>query len=345
MARRLRSPFVWGPVTLALLAFVIWRSRIWEAGDTLGVVSVQPLIAAVLVGAASPLLWAIRSAQLLGSVGYPVPVGALVPMTTFANTINNLTPGSVGEFVRLYLLRVHHGGDYATGGAIILLERFVALAYLTSSAVVAWLAVQQHLPGPVVVALLGAVVVAPGAAYRVGLRPIAWFAAAPLGRFAGTRAAGLIGALLAAEGTIGRLLTRPAVLVRFALVSSALFAVNSIQLVLVAAALGVTIDPFAAWGVLGVAVTAGVLSLLPFGLGAADIVLVTLLGVLGVAVAPATAIAFGYRLVATLPVTLAGVASYAWLSVRMPESGLSGAASSAREGLAVDIGAGSRDPE
>ena len=39
-----------------------------------------------------------------------------------------------------------------------------------------------------------------------------------------------IGALLAAEGTIGRLLTRPAVLVRFALVSSALFAVNSIQL-------------------------------------------------------------------------------------------------------------------
>ena len=327
---------MWGPVSLALLTFVVWRSRIWEAGDTLGAVSGLPLVAAVLLGGASPILWAVRSASLLGSVGYRVPVSALIPMTTFANTINNLTPGSVGEFVRLYLLRVQYSVDYTAGGAVIIVERFVALAYLSASALVAWIAVQGHLAGPVVVVVLAAVVVAPGAVYRLGLRPIAWFAAAPLGRIAGTRASGLIGTLLAAETTISKLVTDPIVLGRFALASGALFAVSAMQLVLVAGALGQSLDPLAAWGALGLAVTAGVLSLLPFGLGAADIVLVALLGVLGIAAAPATAMAFGYRLVGTLPVTIAGVASYAWLSVRMPEHGLSGAATRAREGLWVD---------
>jgi uncharacterized membrane protein YbhN (UPF0104 family) len=318
---------------VALLGLVIWRSRIWEAGATLGVVSGLPLLAALVLAAAPPFLWAIRSAHLLESAGDRVPVGALVPMTTFANTINNLTPGSVGEFVRLYLLRIQLGVGYSTGGAVILIERFVALAYLTASSLVAWIAVQAHVAGPVIIAVLAAVAVGPGVSYRFGLRPIAWLAAAPLARVAGLRASGLVGALLTAEGTIARLLTDPLVLLRFAIVSAALFAVMATQLMLVADALGVALEPLAAWGALGLAVTAGVLSLLPFGLGAADIVLVALLGALGIAAAPATAIAFGYRLVATLPVTLAGVASYAWLSVRMPESGLAGAAASARAGL------------
>jgi uncharacterized membrane protein YbhN (UPF0104 family) len=86
--------------------------------------------------------------------------------------------------------------------------------------------------------------------------------------------------------------------------------------------------------------TAGILSLLPFGLGSTDFVLVALLGVLGVDVTSATGITFGYRLVASLPLGIAGVASYAWLSARLPAGGTRGALSE----FGAAIGAGDGGP-
>ncbi|HEY4632899.1 MAG TPA: hypothetical protein VIH00_03195, partial [Candidatus Limnocylindrales bacterium] len=91
-----------------------------------------------------------------------------------------------------------------------------------------------------------------------------------------------------------------------------------------------------AWGALGIAITVGVVSLLPFGLGSTDVVLVALLGVLGLDVATATATVFGYRLVATLPQGLVGVASYAWLSARLPAGGARAAV--AQVGAAIGEG-------
>jgi uncharacterized membrane protein YbhN (UPF0104 family) len=254
-------------------------------------------------------------------------------MTTFANTINNLTPGSVGELARLYLLRAYHGVDYATGGAVILIERLVSIGYLAVSAALAWLAVQSALPAWLLsIAAIG-LVASPAIAYRIGLRPIAWFIAYPLRRLGGNRWPGAVAGLLRAETLTARLLVDPVGLLRFAVVTGLVFAVGTAQLILVAAALGVTIAPLAAWGALGLAITAGVISFLPFGLGAADLVLVTLLGTLGIEPATATAIAFGYRLVSTLPTALLGVVSYAWLSARLPAGGLDGAADAARSGL------------
>ena len=54
------------------------------------------------------------------------------------------------------------------------------------------------------------------------------------------------------------------------------------QLLLVAAAIGQPLDPAAAWGALGLGIIVGVLSLLPFGLGSADLVVAGLLVVAGV---------------------------------------------------------------
>ncbi len=82
----------------------------------------------------------------------------------------------------------------------------------------------------------------------------------------------------------------------------------------------------AAWGALGLAIIAGVVSLLPFGLGSADLVLVALLGVAGIPGAEAAAIAFGYRIVSTLPLGLLGVASYALLSAGLPDGQAAAAA-------------------
>ena len=335
MVSRLRNPLVWGPISIALLIVVLWRSGLLGSGAFLTMTRPTWLLAALALCLLPPVLWALRSAGLLTASGHPVPVPALIPMTTFANTINNLTPGSVGELARLYLLRAHHGVDYATGGAVILIERLVAIGYLAVSAAIAWLGARGVLPLPVVVVAVVALVVVPGVAYRLGLRPIAWFIAYPLRRFGGGRWPGAIAGLLAAEHRIGRLLTDPVTLARFALVSALIFTVATIQLVLVAAAFGVALGPLEAWGALGLSIMAGVISLLPFGLGVADLALVTLLGSLGVDPPTAAAITFTYRLVSTLPTALLGVASYVWLSARLPVGGLDGAADAARTGLAA----------
>jgi uncharacterized protein (TIRG00374 family) len=294
-----------------------------------------PLLVAILLNGGLALLWAVRSADLLAAAGSPVAIAPLIPMTVFANTINNLTPGSAGEVVRAWMLRVHHGVPYATGGAVIVIERLVAIAYLGASAAIVWFARPLALPGPVVVALLMLLVILPGLLYRIGLRPAALLARLPLGRLVGTeRWARIGGGLVRMDATIARLVTHPRHLGVFAVTSTLVFACYTAQLWLVAQSVGIALEPLLCWGALGLAIVAGVLSLLPFGLGAADLVLAALLTSLGVPAPAAAAIAFGYRLVSTLPLGLLGGVSYAWLSARLPEGGPSAAMATARAAMA-----------
>jgi glycosyltransferase 2 family protein len=337
MIRFVRRPVVWLPISLALLAFVIWRSRLWEAGDRLGAVDSRYLLLAVVLGQVIPVLWALRSADLLAGAGRPVPWLALLPMTSFANTINNVTPGSVGELARMWLLRAHHGVDYGTSGAVIVIERGVAIGYLAVSAVIVWLGFVARAPAPLVIGGLFLLAVLPGGVYRVGVRPSAILAAVPLGRLVGgERWLRWGGSLAQVDRTIASLLTRPARLATFASMSAAIYAVSTVQLVLVGRAAGVDLPLDAAWGALGIATIAGVLSFLPFGLGATDLVLVALLGVAGVELATAAAIAFGYRLVGTLPFAIEGVVSYAFLSASLPTTGLGGAMREVRSATAAE---------
>ena len=130
MSRWLRHPLIWGSISFALVALVAWRSRAWELGDRFGQADVRPILLAVALNVVIVVAWAARSSDLLAGAGRPVRVPPLIPMTAFANTINNVTPGSVGELVRLYLLRAHHGVDYTTGAAVVVVERVVALYLL-----------------------------------------------------------------------------------------------------------------------------------------------------------------------------------------------------------------------
>jgi uncharacterized protein (TIRG00374 family) len=327
IGRLLRRPIVWLPISIGLLALLAWRARLWEAGSRLEIVEPLLLALAVLVNIATLLLWASRSSDLLAAAGRPVGIGPLVPMTSFANTINNLTPGSAGEIVRVWLLRAHHRVEYATGAAIVAIERLLAFGYLAGSAIVIWFGALGWLPSVVVLGLLVALAVAPWLAYRAGLRPSAVLRAIPGGRLLGAeRWERGTAWLVSVDETVAVVLHHPLRLIVFVGLTAALFACFTTQLVLVASALGTTLPPVAAWGALGLSMTAGILSLLPFGLGSADVVLVALLGVLGIDPAVATAMAFGYRLVVTLPLGLAGVASYAWLSARLPAGGTGAAA-------------------
>jgi uncharacterized protein (TIRG00374 family) len=334
MVRQLRRPIVWVPVSIGLLALVVWRSRLWEAGATLGAIDARPLLAALLVGQATPILWALRSRDLLAGAGRHVPFVALLPMTSFANTINNLTPGSAGELARLYLLRTQHAVEYGIGAAVILIERFVALGYLSMSGVLFWASWAWSWPPIATVALALLVGLAPAAIYGLGIRPLAIVARLPLRRVVGgDRWTSWAAALDRVDATIARLLVDPRRLVVLAATTAGVFAVGTAQLTLVAAATGASLDPRVAWGALGLSITAGVLSLLPFGLGAADLALVALLGVAGVGPVQAGVIAFGYRLVSTLPYALEGVAAYAWLSARLGDGEMRRGAADAAAGI------------
>jgi len=318
LATWLRRPIVWLPISIGLLALLLWRSRLWEADTALEGLDPVPLIGAVLLSGVVAILWAVRSSDLLAAAGRSVGVLPLVPMTTFANTINNLTPGSAGEIVRMYLLRAHHGVDYATSGAVVLIERIGAIGYLASSALLVWLAWLGAIPVPLALALSVAPV-----ARRI-----------PVGRLVGEGRWARVGDWLArVDGTIAGLIGDPRHLLTFVVLSGGIFVAYDAQLLLVGRALGVTLDPFAAWGALGLATTVGVLSLLPFGLGTTDLTLVALLGAAGVPPVDAVAMTFGYRLVSTLPLSIGGIISFAYLSARLPASGMGGAARAVRAEL------------
>lgn len=334
MRRWLRHPLVWGSISVALLALVAVRSRAWELGDRLGNADVRLILLAVALDVVIVVAWAARSSDLLAGAGRPVPVGPLIPMTAFANTINNVTPGSVGELVRLYLLRAHHAVPYTTGAAVVVVERVVAIGLLGASAAILWAAWSLRLWPPLTIGALLVVALSPSVVYRIGIRPTALLRLLPLGAVVGRERWAMAGrSLERVDAAVAGLLIDPRRALAFAGWTAIVFASYTGQLMLVAAAIGRDIDPAAAWGALGLGIIAGVLSLLPFGLGSADLVLVALLGVAGVPAAEAAAIAFGYRVVSTLPLGLAGVASYAFLSARLPHGHMTEAASAARAAL------------
>jgi uncharacterized protein (TIRG00374 family) len=314
----LRRPLLWVPITVALLGFVLWRSRPWESGR-LGSVDGWPLAAAVALNGLVLVLWAVRSADLLAAAGRPVPIRPLVPMTALANTINNLTPGSVGELLRLYLLRQRHGVPYITAAAVILIERIVAIFFLAGSAALAWAASRAWISAPVAVLGLLAIAVLPALSYALGVRPSAIVTALPLGLAVGRRRwLRASETLERIDDSIGGLLTEPRHMIVFGGTTAFILVVYTTQLLLVAQAVGVSLEPVAGWGALGLSITVGVISFLPFGLGATDVVLAALLGGLGVEAPLAAAIILGYRLTATVPLAVAGSVSYAYLSATLP---------------------------
>ena len=337
MIRALRHPLVWGTISIALLALVAWRARPWELGDRLGSADGRVILLALALNLVILVAWAVRSAGLLAAADRPVPVVPLIPMTAFANTINNLTPGSVGELARLYLLRVHHGVGYRIGAAVVLIERVIAIAYLGASAAVLWAAWWFDLPPIVTVLALFAIVVLPNVFYRAGGRPSALIRALPMGRLLGRDrwlAAG--GALARVDETVALLLRDRGRALEFAAWTAIVFAAYTAQLMLVAAAIGVALEPTVAWGALGLGIVAGVVSLLPFGLGSTDLVVAGLLTVAGVPSAEAVATVFGFRIVSTLPLGIAGVLSYARLSASLPAGGADAAARAASEALQAE---------
>lgn len=307
--------YVWVSISVVLFGLLVWRTRPWEAfapgADW------RPLIAVIALNVAVIAAWSVRSARLMAAVGHPLSLLALVPIVSFANTINNLTPASAGEALRAVILRRRHGVPYGRSTAVILVERLWAIWIMATSAGAAALGtVAPASPGIVAAGWIAATVAifAPAIAYRVGFRPAA-FAARIVdpgadGAEEPGRRARLASLLRDVDVNLAGILASPTVAIGFVASTSVIFLVFAAQLWLILLALGHDISPLAAWAALGIATIAGVLSALPFGLGAADVVMTALLVVLGVPATAAGAAALLLRATVTLPLGLAGTASW-----------------------------------
>lgn len=307
--------YVWIPISALLLAFVIWRTRPWEIAE-LGVrVDGLTIAVVVLLNGAVILLWAIRSAALMAGVGYPLPLRALVPLVSFANTIGNLTPASAGEALRALILRDRYGVPLTRSTAVILAERLWAIGIMALSAGAAALVTIGHLPAAPAAAIWGAAIVAcflPTVAYRGGIRP-----GRLLERWNPQPTAGRVGRLVAGlvelDQTMAGLVGDPRRAAVFVVTTAGIFSCYAAQLALLLAMLGQPLSLDASWGALGLATVAGVLSALPFGLGAADAVLAVLLGSLGIGTAVIGAVVLLLRATATLPLGICGALSWSVL--------------------------------
>lgn len=317
-----RHKFPWRALGLyglagVFLALVVWRSRVWEAGDSfreagLLTVVVVPLLSAAL---AAPL--AFRGRDVLATLGYRFSVAALAPVSFYGNTVGFLTPASSGELLRPSLLERGFGVPLARGAAIVLYERLFSMYLMVLSGLLA-LAWTGAIPVIWSAALLPAFAVMP-------LAPMGVLTAFDLrlGRLSG-RLPGFIrsrvGGLAEAGDSADVLWRSPRLTASFTVLSLAVFALMMLQFWLLVRGTGEEISLTEAWVVLFVSNMAGVLSGLPLGLGASDAVMVSLLNAYGVELSAAAAIAVLVRVLINLPSGVLGLAAYL-LAVRQRGEG------------------------
>jgi uncharacterized membrane protein YbhN (UPF0104 family) len=312
-----RRWFVYVPIGLAILALLIWRTRPWEALDAISRASLGWLLVALALDGLMLTAWTMRSRQLLQALGHPIGLTQLAPIVLFANTVAAVTPASLGEALRAVVLRRRHGVPYRVGAAVILVERLVSLYLLVAWTALALAALAlpsaARLPFLAVAGAGAALVPIAVARSRAGL-------AGPLQRAAGLLPVGRdrLRRFAAAAGDVedlGREVAGSAVeMARFALMTAVALGAGAAQVVAVSLAFGQALDPLVAWAALGSGQLAGILSALPFGLGAADSVIVVGLVAGGLSPAMATVITLSARFLSNLPIALGGLASYFYLA-------------------------------
>jgi uncharacterized membrane protein YbhN (UPF0104 family) len=289
------------------LALVIWRSRVWEAGDEIDDVSLVALALVPLLAIPPALPLALRSREILRVLGYRFSAVSLVPSSYYGNTVGFLTPASSGELLRPSLLERRFGVPPARGAALVLYERLFSMYLMSISGLLAFTWTGVFPP-----------------AASAGLLPV--FAVLPLLPIAVLRAFGLrmgrlsahlppfirsrLGGLQEAGDAADALWRAPGLAAYFAGLSAAVFAVMALQFWLLVQGTGESLSLTEAWVVLFVSNMAGVASGLPLGLGATDAVMVSFLGIYGIDVVPAGAIVILTRCLINLPVGLMGLLAY-----------------------------------
>ena len=267
-----------GAVAAGLLGLVVWRAELWSVGGQYDDFAVWPAAGAVVLNVPLLLLLAVRGRFTLNRLDYDVPMLALLPISTLGNVAGSMTPAAAGDLLRTPFFKDRHGIPYADGIAVVLHERGFSLAVLALSTGVAagWSTLATGWALAVTLCALVLVLTGPAAVAHVLRRLRPTIEGADDG--SGTLVRRAIGALGRPLEALLRLLVDFGTTGVVTLMNLAIFSVMALQMWLVMQALGLGLSAAEAWMVLGVAMLAGIITLLPLGLGTLDATLAAVVG-------------------------------------------------------------------
>ncbi len=311
----------------ALVAVLVWTTKPWDIWHVLRHVEPGPLAAVVLLNLPVLAIIARRSQLILRSLGHDLRFGSILPLAVIGNVAGSLTPASSGDLVRTPLLRDRFAVGYGEGVAAVLYERAVSLAVLIAATGLAaiWLVSPAGALPAIALALVVAVALPPllsGQVARLAART------SSLGEGAGRLATFLArigpgsGAVL---GNVAVLLSDFRLTLRVLLTSTAVVALQMVQMWLGARSLGFSVSLPDSLVVMGAAALAALTSFLPLGLGSLDATMAALLSRAGVSATGRAAIVVVMRGAVTVPLVLVALGLYGWL-VRSPSKKRAGVA-------------------
>ncbi len=296
-------------LSLALAAAVIaisHPSRVW---DSLGEVEAFPLLASLALNVPVVILRAYRAQVIVAHLEYRVSMRNMLPIQLVGQTSSSLTPAASGDFVRAYLWRRSDGVPLRVGAAVVMFERLYSLWLLVAVSVLLITLPRHGTVGWVAVAIGLALATFAPVLFELFPPDLEKWALGKVtrGKFFGRFADGAQG-MMEYFRTVMR---APLLLAWTSAISIAIFIISGFQIWLVIAALDHVVPITQAVAAFATSQVAGILSTLPFGLGSADAILVTLFAGYGVTVTLAATVAVLLRAVTTLPQALAGLAAYA----------------------------------
>lgn len=297
----MRSYRLW--IALLVVAIVVYTvGRLdWAAvGTALLGAHLAPMLGAVLLVAFPLGARSARARFLLGAVGHAeIPASRVAAVTVFGFSLSSLTPGGSGDLLRVAALKPY-GVAAPVSAAVVVYERVLDVAVMAALLGVAL--VVTLLPADVAATVLGAgvLVLALGVVGygRWQPDPGVWMSRLP------ERIRAFLPPL-----EIARILFRPAVLGRAMSTTVVVFLTEALRPWLVLVALGLDTGFFAAWAIFTLAWLAGLVSMLPLGVGSWEAAAIWAFQLYGVDANTGAAGAVLLRAGVTLPAIALGVIS------------------------------------
>jgi len=292
-------------VGTGLAGFLLWRIGPDRIGSVVGGANVPLLAGAIGLNVPVIAFRAWRTRALLGRLHAAVPLLDVAEAQLVGQTLSGLTPAASGDLSRAYLWNRRSGVPVATGALVVVAERVLSLLLLVAVGLAALGMAFGGWQARALAALALGIGALPWLGARLGLlsRLLAGMARLPLVRRRAALAERLARNLVVVTGDGG-------LMVRFNLLTAAVFAFCAAQVWLLAVALGATLGWPAALAGYCLSQAGGSLSNLPFGLGPGDGLLVVLAAWDGTAIEAAAGIAVLFRLTTTVPIALGAVIAW-----------------------------------
>ncbi len=306
-------------IAAGLLALVFWRAKVWNLPDAMAGMEWLTLVAVLSINIPIVVLWALRSHWVLMKLGYRLAVGPLLLVTTVGNVAGVLTPAGAGDLLRGVALKEKHGVGGVSATSAVLYERLYLplLMIMAIGLAGAVLAVIDY-PWAVALVVVAGVVAAAGCGflYVLGSAVVRSLAPRGLGKRWGERVENWLRFPAEVDEMLAGLFRDMKLGLGFSLLTTLVYGLTALQVWLVLEALGAEVTVMEAWIAFALASLAGMLVMMPGGLGVWDAALPAILTSQGVDLLTATAAAILLRGLQTLPLGLLAVAAYLALSRR-----------------------------